>query len=286
MARSGGAAMLTLLSGRTSPRVLSRGFREEPGVTGDERRGVRARILVTGASSGLGAGMARAWAAQGRALALCARRLDRLEALRDEVVAAAPGARVVVHRLDVDDHDRVPEVFRAAEGELGGLDRVVVNAGIGRGRPIGTGGFTENRATAVTNFVSALAQCEAALEVFRRQGHGHLVVMSSFSAFRGFGGSMTTYAATKAGVAALAEGIRMETLGTPIRVTTLFPGYISTEINAGASAPFMVDTDTGVAALVAAVEREKAEAVVPPWPWGLLRPVVERMPLALLRRLT
>lgn len=245
----------------------------------------RRTILITGASSGLGAGMARAWAARGRDLALCARRVDRLEALRDELLAAHPGTRVVVHPLDVTDGDQVAAVVHRAEADLGSLDRVVVNAGVGGGRPVGTGGAAANRAVVETNATAALAQCEAALEVFRRRGTGHLVVVSSFAAFRGLGGSATAYAASKAFVAVLAEGIRVDTHGTGIAVTTVHPGYVASEMTAGSRPPFLVDTATGVRAILRAVEAERAEAVVPAWPWVPLRPVFAHLPRAVLRRL-
>lgn len=164
---------------------------------------VRQRILITGASSGLGAGMARRFAAMGRDLALAARRTELLDALKRELLAAHPGIRVVTAALDVDDPDSVARVIPQLADELGGLDRVIVNAGIGKGAPLGTGRADANRQTAMTNFVGALAQCEAALEIFRRQRRGHLVLISSMSALRGMRKSMTTYAATKAGVASL-----------------------------------------------------------------------------------
>ena len=96
-------------------------------------------ILITGASSGLGAEMARQFADRGHDLALCARRLDRLEELRAEILAAHPGRRVDVRALDVTDDDQVFAVFRAfrddaaADGRT--IDRVVVNAGPRQGRP-------------------------------------------------------------------------------------------------------------------------------------------------------
>lgn len=176
----------------------------------------RRNILITGASSGLGEGMARIFAAQGRNLALTSRRVDRLEKLCSELLADHPGIDVVVHPLDVNDHDEVFRVFGACRDDLGGLDRVIVNAGLGKGGRIGTGKFDANRETAMTNFVAALAQCEAAMEIFYAAGAGHLVVVSSVSAFRGMRGSMTTYAATKSGIATLAEGIRSDCLRTPI----------------------------------------------------------------------
>jgi NADP-dependent 3-hydroxy acid dehydrogenase YdfG len=92
---------------------------------------------------------------------------------------------VVIRPLDVNDHPQVFETFHAFERDLGTLDRVIVNAGLGKGRPVGTGAFDTNRQTAETNFVGALAQCEAAVEIFRRRNDGHLVTVASMSAVRG-----------------------------------------------------------------------------------------------------
>ena len=242
------------------------------------------RTLITGASSGLGAGMAREFAARGHDLALAARRLDRLEALRDEL--APTGVRVAVAALDVDDHDAVFRTVRALRDELGGLDRVVVNAGLGKGAPIGSGRPDANLATARTNFVSALAQCEAAMEIFRAQDAGHLVVVSSVAADRGLRGAQTTYAATKAALSHLAEGIRADVADTPIRVTTLAPGFIRTDLNEGMTMPFAVDAVTGSRAMADAVERAPAFAYVPTWPWSLLGRVLRVVPTPILRRVT
>lgn len=238
-----------------------------------KNRAGRRNILITGASSGLGAGMARVFAANGHRLALAARRVDRLDALKDELVAAYPGVTVVTHALDVNDHDRVFEVFDRASADLGGLDRVVVNAGVGTGGRIGAGRFAENAETATTNFVAALAQCEAAMAEFYGRGSGHLVVISSVSAMRGMSGAMATYGAAKAGLAHLAEGIRSDLAkrkGHDIAVTTLYPGYIATDLNEGVRTRLKVDVETGCRAMVKQIDREVAEAAVPRWPW---RPV-------------
>jgi short-subunit dehydrogenase len=246
---------------------------------------LRKTILITGASSGLGEGMAREFAARGRDLALCARRVDRLDALRDELAAAHPGIRVRTAALDVTDHDRVLQVFREMADALGGLDRVIVNAGIGEGKRIGTGHAEANLRTLQTNLVAALAQCEAAVEHFRARGRGHLVAVSSVAGVRGLPGRLTAYAASKAGLTALAEGIRAELLATDIRVTTLVPGYIRTEMNAHAARlPFEIDAARGAALMVRAIEREPATAFVPAWPWTAVASMLRRAPLAAVAR--
>ncbi|WP_256081051.1 SDR family oxidoreductase [Massilia sp. YIM B04103] len=237
-------------------------------------------ILITGASSGLGAGLAREFAAKGCHLILCARRLDRLTSLRQELVERF-GARVELAELDVTDHMSVFAVFRNVAGALGSIDRIIVNAGIGEGRSIGTGHFELNRRTLETNMIAALAQCEAAVEIFRAQGYGHLVLMSSMSAARGMPRHLTAYAASKAGLAHLAEGIRSELLRTQIRVTTLFPGYIRTELNEGAKRlPFEMDVISGCRALARAIDKEPATACVPAWPWRPIWSLLRHLPLS------
>jgi short-subunit dehydrogenase len=244
-------------------------------------------ILITGASSGLGAEMARQFAAKGHDLALCARRTERLEELRAEVLVRHPERRIELRALDVNDDAQVFEVFRAFRDDFGGIDRVVVNAGIGKGAPLGTGHHDANRETAMTNFVAALAQAEAAMEIIREQGAGHLVLVSSMSAMRGMPKSMTVYAATKAALSHLGEGLQYELLGKPIKVTVLHCGYIASEMNESVAQQvrFMVPTEQGVRAMVSAIEKEKAQAYVPPLPWAALAPVMKHTPLAVLKRL-
>ena len=246
-----------------------------------------ATILITGASSGLGAEMARQFAALGYDLALCARRTDRLAELATQITTAHPDRRVLVKALDVNDHDAVFRVFEEFSAELGHLDKVVVNAGLGKGQPLGTGRFDANKETAETNFIGALAQTEAAASIFRAQDSGHLVMVSSVSALRGMPGNITTYAATKAAVAHLAEGFRADVHGTPIKVTVLYPGYIVSEMSGtSARTPLMTSTEKGVRAMVAAIEKERTTARVPAWPWAPLGFVIKRVPVGVLRRMS
>jgi short-subunit dehydrogenase len=246
----------------------------------------RQNILITGASSGLGKGMAIEFAKLGRNLALCARRMVNLESLKDQLLVINPDIKVFIRSLDVNDHDQVFEVIKAFKEDMGGLDRVIVNAGMGKGASIGTGYFEANKQTATTNFVSALAQCEAAMEIFRAQNSGHLVTISSFSALRGSQRAMTVYAATKAGLTSMTEGIRVDTLNTPINVTTIHPGYIRTEINEKVkSVPFIVDLETGCKAIVKDIEKEVQSSFVPHWPWAIMKYVYKMASLKMLKKI-
>lgn len=245
-------------------------------------------VLITGASSGLGEGMAREFAARGDHLALCARRTDRLDQLKAELQRQHPDVTVSVRALDVGNYDQVFEVFQAFRDEFGTLDRIIVNAGIGHGQALGTGNFEANRQTAETNFVAALAQMEAAMAIFRQQRQGHLVTVSSVSAVRGMPGSMNVYGATKAGLAALSEGLRVELTKakSSIRVTTLYPGYIKTAINEQVeNAPFRVDAKTGCRTMVEAIESGRAECFVPGWPWTAIGFLLRRLPVSVLAKM-
>lgn len=229
--------------------------------------------------------MARAFAAKGRDLALCARRVERLDDLKAELLERHPGITVAVAALDVNDHDQVPKVFAELSDELGGIDRVIVNAGIGKGAPLGSGKLWANKATLETNLIAALVQIETALEMFKAAGGGHLVLISSVLGNKGVPGVKAAYAASKAGVTSLGESLRAEYLSGPIKVTTLEPGYIESEMTAkSASTLLMVDNETGVKAMVDAMEREAGRAAVPWWPWGPLVQLMRVLPPRLAKR--
>jgi len=239
----------------------------------------RQKILITGASSGLGAGMARSFAAKGRDLALCARRTDRLDKLKAELSQQYPGIKIAVAALDVNDHEQVPKVFADLSDELGGIDRIIVNAGIGKGAKLGSGKLWANKATIETNLVAALVQIETALEMFAKSESGHLVLISSVLGTKGVPGTKAAYAASKAGLRSLGESLRAEYAKGPIKVSVMEPGYIESEMTAKSeSTKFMVDNATGVKGLVDAIEREPGRAVVPWWPWGPLVELLRVLP--------
>ena len=158
---------------------------------------------------------------------------------------------------------------------------------MGKGASIGTGYFHANKQTAETNFIAAIAQCEAAVEIFREQNSGHLVNISSISAVRGFRRAMTVYAATKSALTSLSEGIHIDLMNTPIAVSCIHPGFIRSEINDTVEkVPFIVDTETGCKALVKAIEKEKANSYVPTWPWAFLHYILRIVPASMLKNMS
>ncbi len=169
---------------------------------------------------------------------------------------------------------------------LGGIDRVIANAGIGKGASVGTGKAKVNRAVLLTNVLGTHATCEAAMELFRSLGAGHLVVISSIAGIRGMRGTRTAYGASKAALNSLAEGMRSDVYGSQITVSAILPGYIETDINVGRRGLFTVGLDKGVKALVDVIEREPARGYVPEWPWRAASLLLRALPLRLIRPLT
>ncbi len=223
--------------------------------------------------------MARSFAAKGRDLALCARRADRLDELKAELLQRYPDVKIAVAQLDVRDHEQVPKVFGELSDELGGIDRIIVNAGVGSGGQLGTGKLWANKKTLETNLVAALVQIETALEMFHNSGSGHLVLISSVLGNKGVPGVKAAYCASKAGVSSLGESLRAEYGKGPIKITVIEPGYIESEMTAKSnSTMLMVDNETGVKAIVGAIEREAGRAAVPRWPWGPLVQLMRVLP--------
>lgn len=240
-------------------------------------------IFLTGASGGLGEGMARGFARRGHSLALAARRADRLETLAEELRRAGAG-KVVVCTLDVTDFDAVPRVMGEAAEALGGLDIVIANSGIAEASPVGRGSFDAAKRVIDTNLLGAMATVDAAVEIFRRSGRGHVVGISSVAAVRGLP-TQGAYSASKAGLSRYLEAVRAEVAGRGIRVTDLAPGFIDTELNrAMPNRPFVVSAEKGTEVMVDMIEREVEFRYVPVMPWTLLAQVLKILPARLLAR--
>jgi short-subunit dehydrogenase len=238
-------------------------------------------VFLTGASAGIGEAMARAFAKRGYSLALTARRVDRLETLATELRGAG-SPKVFVHALDVTDYESVPRVMAAAAETLGGLDIVVANSGIGGPAPVGRGAFEQARRVIETNLLGAMATVDAAVELFYRQGRGHIVGVTSVAAVRGLP-MQGAYSASKSGLSRYLQGVRAEVGSNPIYVTELAPGFIDTEINRNMkSRPFVVSAAKGAETMVKLIESRTGFAYVPRMPWTPLAQLLKVLPSRLL----
>jgi NAD(P)-dependent dehydrogenase (short-subunit alcohol dehydrogenase family) len=241
-------------------------------------------VFITGASSGIGRALALELAGRGYDLFLTARRLDALEQVRADIAGANPARRVEVRQLDVtDDADVATAIAEAAE-KLGRCDIVVANAGLGSSPRVGEGGMERNRLIVETNLIGAMATIDAAVALFRRQGGGQVVGVSSVAGVRGLPGS-ASYSASKAGVAVYLESVRAETYREPITVTTIAPGYIDTPMNQDMkSRPFLIDVEKGARITADLIERRVGYSTVPRLPWTVAKPLLRVLPTSWLAR--
>jgi clavulanate-9-aldehyde reducatase len=182
---------------------------------------------VTGASSGIGEATALALAEAGAAVAVGARREDRLEALVERIEER--GGQAVALPVDVSDEGRARDFVREAQKRLGGLDVLVNNAGVMLLGPFEETDSEEWRRMIDVNLYGVLYPTAAALPIMRRQGAGHIVNVSSVAGRRASANS-AVYNLTKFGVTAFSEALRQESAAAGIRVTSLEPGYVETEL--------------------------------------------------------
>ena len=190
---------------------------------------LRGRVaLVTGASSGIGAATARAFAGAGLRVALCARRKDRLERLAGEI--GGRGGEASAHAVDVTDADAVRAMVETVGARWGRLDVLVNNAGRGLSATVEQTTAEELRALMELNVVAVLSATQAVLPIMRRQGRGHVINLSSIVGRRAVP-YRAAYSATKFALGALSETLRVELTGTGIAVSLVYPIGTETELH-------------------------------------------------------
>jgi NADP-dependent 3-hydroxy acid dehydrogenase YdfG len=180
-------------------------------------------LVITGASTGIGAATARRAAEFGHRVVLAARSRDRLEALRDEL---GGDGRALALRCDVTSWDDQQALVSETLERFGRLDAFFANAGFGAQR-----GFLEEsvehwKSMIDTNILGAALSIRASLGHFKRQGRGHLILTSSIAGRRVLPGSL--YSATKFAVTAMGEALRQEIADTDIKMTLIEPGMVDT----------------------------------------------------------
>ena len=182
---------------------------------------------ITGASSGIGAATARAFAAAGMAVSLAARREERLHAVTADIVAAGGRALPVV--ADVTDETAMRTFVTRTLAAFGRLDAIVCNAGIGFYGTMDETSSAVMRRLMDVNFMGTFHAVRAALPYFEQQGHGHVLIVSSILGRRGIPFS-AAYAATKFAQVGLAEAVRSEYAASGIAVTVVYPVHTDTEL--------------------------------------------------------
>jgi short-subunit dehydrogenase len=239
-------------------------------------------VIITGASSGIGAELARQLGARGARVGLTARRAEALDqvarAIRDSggIAAAAPA--------DAGDRAATAAAIARLAGELGPVNVLVANAGLGLATS-GTAFSAETVEQMVrVNLLGAVYAFEAVLPNMLARGDGQLVGISSVAGYRGLPGT-AGYCATKAGLSVLLESLRVDLRSRGIAVTTVHPGYIRTPMIEGAShpQPFVMEVGPAARAIIKAIEGRRAEIAFP-WQMALLMAVTRRLPDAIYDR--
>ena len=221
--------------------------------------------MITGASAGIGRGLALEIASRGGQLALVARREDLLSEIVDE--AKQRNVKAVAATADVRDAKAVREAADRFRKELGPIDVLIANAGIG----------TSDHATRLTpehaanvisiNMLGAVNSVAAVLPEMVERKHGRLVAISSLAAYRGLAKS-AAYCASKAALTAYFESLRIDLRNTGVGVTIIHPGFIKTALTSGREAkmPYLMELEDGVNKILSAIEKEKK---IYAFPWQL-----------------
>jgi len=182
---------------------------------------------ITGASSGIGEATALALADAGAAVALGARRVDRIDALAERIGSA--GGHAIAFEVDVSDEQAANAFLNAAHERLGRLDVLVNNAGVMLLGPVDGADTDQWRQMIEVNLLGLLYCTHAALPLMTAGGGGHVVNVSSVAGRRAAAGA-AVYNLTKFGVTAFSEALRQEALHADVRVTCVEPGFVETEL--------------------------------------------------------
>jgi short-subunit dehydrogenase len=221
--------------------------------------------MVTGASSGIGRGVAVELARRGARLGLIARRTEKLQEIVSEIQSL--GGQALAFTGDVQDAKAVRTAANRFREEFGVIDVLIANAGIGT-----TKDAAELRASEVAdvinvNVIGAANSVAAVVPEMVATGRGQLVVISSLAAYRGLPKS-AAYCASKAAVSAFFESLRLDLQARGIDVTIIHPGFIKTPLTAGrhAQMPFLMELDVAVEKILWAIEKKKKSYA---FPWQL-----------------
>ncbi len=232
--------------------------------------------LVTGASSGLGRGLALWLARRGTRVYAAARRMENLQALAEE--ARAAGATVEPVEMDVARADETVARIQALDAECGGLELVVANAGVGAEFNVKRLKWERIKHLLDVNVTGAAATLSAVLPQMVERGRGHVVGVSSLAAWRGLPRN-AAYSGSKAFLSTFMESLRVDLRGTGVRVTCIHPGFVKSEMTADNRfpMPFLMETRDAVEHMGRGILRG-APVVAFPWQLSTAMRVLRAMP--------
>ena len=218
-------------------------------------------------------------AKKGYQLGLVARRLDVLEQVKAEIIAQVPNAQPIeVATLDVAQDETIYPVLEQLSNTLGGVDIIIANAGITAINRTGTDNFESDKHVIQVNLIGGMATVDAAAKIFRASGGGHIVGMSSVSAWTGIAGS-SAYSSSKAGFSNYLKAVRAELSNKNIQVTTIHPGFINTDISTGMSKkPFVISAEKAAKEMLRAIQKKKDSIIVPSFPWSIITKLITVLP--------
>jgi short-subunit dehydrogenase len=226
------------------------------------------RVLVTGASAGIGAALAEGFAAKGAVVGICARRADRLAAVLERCQVHSPESRSWT--VDLADLDAVTPFALEADDALGGINVLVNNAGMPKRRKVADLSLVELDAVMSLNYLSPTRLMMALVPRMLERGGGRIVNISSVAARLSPPGE-ASYAASKAALTAFSECLAVELWDTPVRVHVVNPGVIDTELfTLPGNDPLIADIEALPAsavtdAVLAQLDADRFEAYVPEW---------------------
>ncbi len=188
-------------------------------------------VFITGASSGIGRASAHAFAAEGARLLLCARRIERLRELEDEIKKSTPSATVHSVQLDVRNHAAVGKMVEGLPEEWQPIDILLNNAGLSRGLDkVQDGSLDDWDEMIDTNVKGLLYVTRAVVPGMVARGRGHIINIGSIAGHEVYPKG-NVYCASKFAVDALTQGLRLDLVDTPLRVTAIDPGLVETEFS-------------------------------------------------------
>lgn len=210
------------------------------------------KILITGASSGLGHGLARKYASKENELILLARREDKLYALRSEIYEQCKSVEIIV--ADVTDFKKLQEKIR----KMGTIDMVILNAGISIGHSLEITPFDDFKRLFDVNLFANHAILEVLLPLFKAQKSGKIVFISSLASLISMPSSKA-YSASKRALNAYAESIRYKYMKDGIKVINILPGFIQSEMTDKNefNMPFLLSNEDGVTKIHKAIEADR-----------------------------